>query len=1199
MNNFENEIINETEIDDGKEVLDVHEKVLEDKSKVNWTNEQKDALDIKEEKNLLVSASAGSGKTAVMTQRIINLVTEKRIPISNFLVVTFTSASAQDMKSKILKKFQELPADPFILEQIDAISTSDISDLHSFYSRLISTYFYEIEVDPAYHIIDEVESSYLKDKAMTRLFEQKEKQEDKDYFLLFDIFQKKRKDEKLRDAIFSLRTLLDSQVDGEKWFFEKLEETYSEDFDNSICVKTILDYIEDTINVLVKKIEKLEEKCNEFGFDKYYDYFVDFSSNIRAFSNKKTFEQNANIYNDIVNNFKKLPSLKNKADLDGEAFAFANGISDVNDSLKKEIKAFANFFSAKTLDEEKAHLRQTKEILKLLYNITAEFSKIYDELKKEANGLDFNDLERNAYKILSNPKICEAVKSKYKYIFVDEYQDINTIQEKIISMISSEKNRFMVGDLKQSIYRFRLCDPEIFLDKYKSYSKNSEFCKVVKLNKNFRSDKNILKFVDMVFAGTMTEKFGGIDYEKESMFTAGEKNTNEPHSATLCLINTQKAEKDKKNLDEKNQVYSVKNHIQEDDVETKAIIAEAKLVSQKISEILDKSIKSGEKVSFSDFAVLVYSRNMKTSNFIETLEDLGVPVSSDEKIDLMDRPYIQEIVNFIKFVNDSRDDYLLFKVLKSRMFNFSDSELVKLRKINFKIRFFDTVNFYEYLEDENLKQKVKEFFDTCKRYSNLSKTMQVKDFVKLLVKDFKLTRLNLVEEEGVSQNEILSKFIASLPNVSVGEFLVNYSNFSVKIQNECGGDAVKIMTIHRSKGLEFKYVFLINNSNEINYSSVDGKILFNKNFGVGLDSFDFDTRTEYTNIAMQAIKVFEKKKIAEEQQRVLYVALTRAISKLFVICSQDESKIVDEFPVIPRVYLDWFNPLMKRCLNGENFSEFDFESYTLDDFKDDAKVEKNQLLFKKQEVLVPQSFSYDFVESVAVPLKNSVSKILSSNGFETVFNNLEKQINSGNVLTKYEKQTEDETKEDLNFASDEFEDDVDDDFEMESLKLENEDLNFYMERGTAYHKILQNIDFYNLENIDEQLETLSKSMEKEFELVNIQTIKKVLNLPFFKSLEGFKILKEREFFANVKANLINSKASENDTIILQGVIDFLAVGENEIYVLDYKTGKKSDEKLEKYKFQIDMYADICERIFNKKVTKKIICFIDEQNIIEL
>ena len=257
---------------------------------VKWTKEQKEAI-CDRGNNLLVSASAGSGKTTVMTERIIKLLSEDKIPISNFLIVTFTSASAQDMKLKIIDKLSKLPKDDFILEQIDMVSTSDISDLHSFYSRLVSTYFYEVQIDPNFKIIDETEASYLKSRAIERVFETLEKQDNEELYRIFDIFQKGRKDDNLKNSIFDLSNFLSAHLDGENWFLENLNVIYSSNINENICIKKICKNFISEINDIVKDIQTFLIKCE--GCDAYSYYFTDIMNSLSVFSAKKSFIENS------------------------------------------------------------------------------------------------------------------------------------------------------------------------------------------------------------------------------------------------------------------------------------------------------------------------------------------------------------------------------------------------------------------------------------------------------------------------------------------------------------------------------------------------------------------------------------------------------------------------------------------------------------------------------------------------------------------------------------------------------------------------------------------------------------------------------------------------------------------------------------------------------------------------------------------
>ena len=359
LNNHKKQLKQEIEIQDECEVLAKFENenkiefIVEEEKKINWKKEQEEAI-IDRNKNLLVSASAGSGKTAVMTQRIVDLVVEGT-PISKFLIVTFTNASAQEMKTRIVSKLLKLPQNEYILEQIDSIPTCDISDLHSFYSRLISTYFYEVEIDPSYHIIDDVESAYFKDKAISRLFEQKEKSGDERYYKLFDFFQKKRQDESLRKIVFEFNNFLDSHIDGDKWFEETIQKTYDLNIEENICSKIIVEYVIQRTEILIKKAENFAKKAVSVGCEGYYNYFIDLISNLKAFSLKKSFIENANIAMSFE--FKSLPKSK-------EEFKFlTEEAKTINEKIKKDVLKFKDNFVSNSKEDLVNILVNVKEML--------------------------------------------------------------------------------------------------------------------------------------------------------------------------------------------------------------------------------------------------------------------------------------------------------------------------------------------------------------------------------------------------------------------------------------------------------------------------------------------------------------------------------------------------------------------------------------------------------------------------------------------------------------------------------------------------------------------------------------------------------------------------------------------------------------------------------------------------------------------
>lgn len=1120
-------------------------------AEIKWTNEQQRVIDARN-KNLLVSASAGSGKTTVMIARVLDLMLKEKVSISNFLIVTFTKASATDMKKKLIDELLKLEPSDFVLEQIDSVATSDISDLHSFYSKLISTYFYELDIDPKQKIIDETDSSILKERAITRLFEKKEKEGDANFFEIFDFFQKKRNDKTLKNMIYSFDNFLNSLIDGETWFKEKLESAYNENLQENVCANDLNQYVSQSVLEDAELAEKYAEKCASFGCITYAEHFYEIASLLKSVKQSNSFLVNAK-------NIFELDIPRTPTKIAEEHKFLQEETSQIKGKIKKNIENYRKNYISADASVLTNGLRFGKRVLQNLYELVKEFNEQYSQIKKEINGLDFNDLERYALKILENKDILQAVKDKYTYVFVDEYQDVNEVQEYIISKVSSPSNRFMVGDVKQSIYGFRLSDPEIFLNKYKDYNKDMANSEVVHLNANFRSDKYILKFVDDVFSGVMTPKFGGIDYAKDSKFVPGENNLCDKSSVNLCFIDTSKEKKEESVLPE---IYSVKNHTQTEEAEALQAVAEANYVVSKISELVDVNKK--EHLNYSDIAILVASRNAFTKKFIEVLKSFEIPVSSDEKYDLLSKSYIQEILNFVKLVVSEKDDILLFKVLKSKMFRFEDNELVQIRKINHSVRFCEAIFEYENLDDEKLKQKVKDFFEKLERFKNLAKFLTLKEFAKKIIQEFCLYEINLTEIDGALINDEIDTFLSKLPEKNVFEFVLNYENFELEYQGECAGDTVKVMTIHKSKGLEFKAVFLVNTSNEFNMQSTFGSILFNKDYGAAINYFDYDSRAEVVSIPMSAISAFSKRKLVAEQQRLLYVALTRAIQKLFVVCSKPKANIEAEFALRPKSFICWFEPMIVKALENKNDEYINFESYEIDELSIVQTAENKQLLLSATEGIIQEELKYKYSESCSVPLKSSVSKILH------------------NKENNYALNSEDADNQEENRLS--------------------EDLISAADRGTIYHKVFENIDLKNLSNLDEQLQEIKNKhfSENERKEIDDKLIKSALSQSVFAEIEnGDKILKEREFCAYVPAKLVNENADKDDNFVLQGVIDLVIAKPDGLIILDYKTGKCSNEKLEKYKFQLDTYAEVAERAFQMKVTKKYLLFIDEEKLKEI
>lgn len=1120
-------------------------------AEIKYTPEQSKIIESRD-KNLLVSASAGSGKTTVMIRRILELIQKDKVPLENFLIVTFTKASAADMKKKLERELSAAEQTDYILEQIDSVATADISNLHSFCSKLISMYFYKLQIDPIFHVVEENEQLLLKERAAKLLFEEKEREFDENFFHLFEIFQKKRGIKGLKEAIFKINEFSNSILGGTELLKKKVVNSHQKDLSKNTCASIINSIVCKEISEDALACDEFAERALSFGLQTFYDHFVDVSSKLRSVKSTNSYLVNAKNLNEI--SYPRTPSVKQE-----ELKFLAAEAKTLKERIKNNRESYKKNYISDDLTVLEDGIEASKNDLLSLITLTQEFDEKYKKLKREANVLDFNDLEKYALEILEDDAILEAVKAKYKYIFVDEYQDINEVQEKLITLLSGTNNRFMVGDIKQSIYRFRFCDPDIFLNKYKTYMAEGEISEVINLNCNFRSDRNILKFVDKVFSGVMTEDFGGIDYAKSSKFTAGEKSSDDKTSVTLCYINSTSGD------DEKVQakgIYSVKEHVQEPLEEEKVSMAEANYVAAKIEEIVNEN----EDINYSDIVILTPSRNATSGVFTDTLKSYNIPISSDDKQDLTELKFVDEIVSFCKLCVNAYDDITIFKVLKSSLFNFSDDELIKIRLSDESKRFYSLVLDPKNIDDMVLANKLNDFNEKLTKFSELAKELLVGDFVKLIANEFELEWMLLASENGETKRSQLSKFISGLAKLSVFEFVNDYDNYSSMLEADSGANAVKIMSIHRSKGMEFKVVFVVGTSEKVNFRSTYGNLLISKTFGAGMSHFNSLTRVKSRSVVQSAIGMLEKRKLVEEYQRLLYVALTRAINKMYIVCSCPKEELSEKFSNRPNKFCDWFNPIIYSNLNGEKSDDYVFESHTLVGLSDSGNPEKPQLLLREELDAKYKPFEYGFMEESRVPLKNSVSKLIESN-FEP-----------------------------------EAEFDFDDDFEKFE-ETENEVFyKSFAERGTAYHKVLQYLDLKSRENIDENIEKIisEKLNAEQQKLVDKFIIKKILNMPFFAEINAEDIvLTEREFLAKMPAKLKINSAKNSDTFTLQGVIDLIVIRNNKLILLDYKTGKITDDKLDKYKFQLDLYADVASRAFEMEISKKYLLFIDEQKIIEI
>jgi len=599
---------------------------------VKWTKEQELAINEKGE-NILVAAAAGSGKTAVLVERIINKIINEKIDIDKILVVTFTKAAAAEMKARVLdaiyKKIEENPFDKHLQRQVTLLSKASICTIDSFCLDVVKNNFFEIGISPNMGIAENTEIQILKQETLEEIFEEKYEEEDKEFLSLVNMYTSYKGDEALKNIVLKIYDFIQSTPFSEKWLEEKVEMFNIKNIDfektpwGGILFNIAKDELEDSI-------VRLKEILNRIKYEEDIEKFVvTLSEDIRKIENIQKAKTWDEMYEEIRNiKFDRFPVNKRVPE------ETKDKIKDIRTKVKKDISNINEKILIYSSDEAIEDIKIMYEILIKIKTIVIEFLKRFSKAKQDRNIMDFSDIEHYALNILTQEQsneVCKKYKEKYEEILIDEYQDSNLVQENILSSIANGNNTFMVGDVKQSIYKFRQARPELFLEKYESY-KNKEVLGEndnlkIQLFKNFRSRDNVLKLTNTIFDNIMSKDLGDIDYTKEEHLNLGaDYPCKENLEMELHIIDLKEEEKS---------IY--KEEDTEEDILEKVENAEleAKFVAKKIKELIDSEFmvsnkdKTLRKITYKDIALLLRSTKSLAPIYEQEISKLNIPVFSD------------------------------------------------------------------------------------------------------------------------------------------------------------------------------------------------------------------------------------------------------------------------------------------------------------------------------------------------------------------------------------------------------------------------------------------------------------------------------------------------------------------------------------------------------------------------------------------
>ena len=1093
-----------------------------------------------EKGNILISASAGSGKTHTMIERVIRLILNGKAHVEEILAVTFTEKSAADMKDKLksaLIKTVDEGGAKWLIEQINAVQTSDISTIHSFCARLIRNYFYQAGVAPDFKIADDGEASIILQQSLDKVMREFYESGEDWFYKLVDRHVVNRSDSGLRELLVDAYNYVGNEADKEE-FLNKYK----------------LYFTEDGVDAFAREYkENIDEKLGAFREEvkRARKYFAAESlPKLEAFSRGVEEDLDAILSVDSVYGLKAFYPYSRKvtteSKLDERTLSYKKSVVGIRDRLEKIIESVAS--SVTDEQTEKQRVESYYKHIEGFITVLKRFSEVYGKAKREENLLDFNDLERFTLKILENEEILEEVKNRYKYIFIDEYQDVNSVQEKILTLISND-NLLMVGDLKQGIYAFRGCRSEIFAGKLIDMPARGE--EVVRLNENFRSAKKVIELVNKIFCYCMTTGFfeenyaGSADLVFGGLFPEGY----EGRTAVHRLAQGRETKKPQKPV-----VYDLLSEVMGDSEEDYG--STVSLLTEIINDELGKTIydvknKCERRVRMGDIAILTRAKsNGYVTNIVKGLTAHGFSVVADADENVCDFPEILMLVNALKLVDCFEQDLPLASTLKSPIGGFTDEDLFKIVRFYKENKrnkgFYQAYSYYLNNGEGELQKRLKAFDEYFNDVRFLADFLGAEGTLKKLVEEKDVEAQVLAERDGEAKLQRIKRFIVASVSgnrkLTVKEFLDKVENSADAFSlYECGEEnAVKVMTMHSSKGLEFPVVIVCGLERAFDSQDDRKEIFFSRKYGFVPRYYNEEQRIKEKTLFRGVITANNEEERIREEMRLFYVATTRATYSLHLVFSGTKDNRSDEFVWATR-FVDFIPSNIEAIVHEPD--EFEFT---------ELKKGRRKVIFASGDEAVSSkvadrlSFVYPHEQDTDLPLKSNVTSASKPQ--------LEEEYKSHEVYVEAVTDTD---------------------------------------RGTIAHKILELYDFFSNEDFYSQVQRMVEGgfIEKsDVEKLDLEKICRAVNGEWREVLTGKKLYREKDFLTAIEAREIFPQKNSVEKLVLQGVIDLLCVDGDEACIIDYKYSTRSREGLKEfYKKQLDLYAYAVEKVLNVKVkSKKII-----------
>ena len=1227
---------------------------------INWTKEQKAVIESRN-RNLLVSAAAGSGKTAVLVERIIRMITEGENPldIDQLLVMTFTKAAADEMRERVLlavdEKLKEDPENGHLQMQAAMIPYARITTIDSFCLGIIREHYNQLDIDPAFRVGDEGELLLLRGSVMEQLLEDYYEAGDEEFSRFVETYATGKSDRGIEDHIMAVYNFSGSNPWPEKWLeaCEKELEDYEEGSDDRLMETEWMrflmwDVAMQTGEFCAQLKEALAVCDEENGPAAYIPMLTSDLRMLQAIGNAKDY----GCLNELLGSasFDRLASIRSK-EIDADKKSFVTGCRD---RIKKAVGKLRDLYCFESIETVVRDLKGTSGAVRMLLRLAGEFHDRYQEAKQEKNLVDFGDLEHYALEVLleetdegerTPSAAADELSRQFEEILVDEYQDSNDVQEALIHAISRERfgtpNVFMVGDVKQSIYKFRLARPELFLKKYESYPREDGLYQTIELHQNFRSRDSVLSGINEVFYQIMTKGLGGILYTEDAALHAGAvfETTEETVGGKLELhmVNTGGGLLKQLEADPA------------DDYTSREM--EAKLIAARMKELInpetglkvwDKKEKRYRTACYGDMVILLRSLSGFAEDFVNILMNEGIPAYAERRTGYFTAIEVETVLCFLSIIDNPMQDIPLAAVLKSPIVGATDEELARLMAVFKRTAkkgqdrgiygawMYYLENCPEDEREGELYGKLAAFSDELAEYRRIAGYLSIHELLYIIYEntgyyDY-IAAMPAGEARQANLDMLVEKASAYEKTSYSGLFhFIRYIENLKKYDTDFGeaalaGDenTVRILSIHKSKGLEFPVVFLAGMGKKFNKQDLYGKILIDPDLGIATDYLDLELRVKTPTLKKNVLRRRLELEALGEELRVLYVAMTRAKEKL-IMTGTDRylDKKLERFSDIKRTggqipftilstadsFLDWLlmslsGKLSESALLSDAGAEtglMTVRSYSVADLVGVEIEHQAEKKLSKEELL-----NFDCARIYDEAYAAGISAAFAYRYPHTADIGLHTKLS----VSELKKQGQLIDEEESTFLP-----------TIPAFLLEEsgkKDQGGGAFRGTAYHRALELLNFPGMKTISDvemALDTFRREKymdEVSLSLLDAGILWNFLSSPLGRRMSAAQakglLYKEQQFVIGIPAREMEV-CSSDELVLIQGIIDAYMEEEDGLVLIDYKTDHvvRGRESLltERYGIQLEYYKRALEQMTGKKVTEKIIYSLTLQEEIVL